>query len=418
MYSKKYCITLIFLLFGSCATYSQERRTEICVDFRVNSTVIDSTYSDNAVRMQEIIEFLRNIRQDSTINIVEVSFCGAASPEGSDQLNRKLARGRLTALENLVRQQVDIPDSIITHNDNYIPWEFLKSQIEDSELVYKNEVLAILEEESLLVDYHYPNLHIDNRIVKLRALNDGKVWQQMHKLFFERMRNACAVFVTYKKELPVVQQPIITEPEPITQEYEPKEPIVPEFVIEEPKEKSPFYMGLKTNLLYNILAIPNLGAEFYLGSNFSVATNWHYAWWKNDKKYDYWRTYGGDLAVRYWLGKKAHEKSLTGHHIGLYGQMITYDFGLGGKGVLADRWSWATGLEYGYSLPVAKRLNLDFTIGLGYHWGEFKEYLPIDGHYVWQATKNRNYWGPTKAEISLVWLIGRGNYNQRKGGNK
>ena len=96
------------------ATYSQERRTEICVDFRVNSTVIDSAYSDNAVRMQEIIEFLRNIRQDSTINIVEVSFCGAASPEGNDQLNRKLARGRLTALENLVRQQVDIPDSIMT----------------------------------------------------------------------------------------------------------------------------------------------------------------------------------------------------------------------------------------------------------------------------------------------------------------
>ena len=84
MYIKKYCITLIFLLFGLCATYSQERRTEICVDFRVNSTVIDSTYSDNAVRMQEIIEFLRNIRQDSTINIVEVSFCGAASFKTSD----------------------------------------------------------------------------------------------------------------------------------------------------------------------------------------------------------------------------------------------------------------------------------------------------------------------------------------------
>ena len=409
---------LIFLLFGVRVAYSQERHMEICINFRVNSTVIDSAYSDNAVRMQEMVEFLRTIRQDSTINIVEVSFSGAASPEGSDQLNRKLARGRLTALENLVRQQVDIPDSIITHNDNYIPWEFLKSLIEDSELVYKNEVLAILEEEFLLVDYYYPNLHIDNRIVKLQALNDGKVWQQMHKLFFERMRNASAVFVTYKKELPVVQQPIIIESEPITLEYELKEPIVLEFVIEKPKEKFPFNMGLKTNLLYNILAIPNLGAEFYLGSNFSVAANWNYAWWNNDKKCDYWRTYGGDLAVRYWFGKKAHEKPLTGHHIGLYGQMITYDFERGGKGVLADRWSWATGLEYGYSLPVAKRLNLDFTIGLGYHWGEFKEYLPIDGHYVWQATKNRNYWGPTKAEISLVWLIGRGNYNVRKGGNK
>ena len=58
---KKYCITLILLLFGVGAAHSQESRTEICVDFRVNSTVIDSAYSDNAARMQEIIEFLRNI---------------------------------------------------------------------------------------------------------------------------------------------------------------------------------------------------------------------------------------------------------------------------------------------------------------------------------------------------------------------
>ena len=206
---KKYCITLILLLFGVGAAHSQESRTEICVDFRVNSTVIDSAYSDNAARMQEIIEFLRNIRQDSTINIVEISFCGAASPEGSDQLNRRLARGRLTALERLVRKEVDIPDSLITRNDSYIPWDYLKSQIEDSGLIHKDEVISILEEESLLVDYHHPNTHIDNRVVKLKRLDNGKVWQQMNKLFFERMRNACAVFVTYKQELPPVQEPVI-----------------------------------------------------------------------------------------------------------------------------------------------------------------------------------------------------------------
>ena len=154
MHIKKYCITLILLLFGVGVAHSQESRTEICVDFRVNSTVIDSAYSDNAARMQEIIEFLRNIRQDSTINIVEISFCGAASPEGSDQLNRKLERGRLTALERLVRKEVDIPDSLITRNDSYIPWDYLKSQIEDSGLIHKDEVISILEEESLLVDYH------------------------------------------------------------------------------------------------------------------------------------------------------------------------------------------------------------------------------------------------------------------------
>lgn len=73
---------------------------------------IDSTYSDNAARMREIITFLQNVRQDSTTHIAEVSFRGAASPEGSYQLNRKLARGRLSVLERLVRQEIDIPDSI------------------------------------------------------------------------------------------------------------------------------------------------------------------------------------------------------------------------------------------------------------------------------------------------------------------
>lgn len=81
------------------------------------------------------------------------------------------------------------------------------------------------------------------------------------------------------------------------------------------QESRSYYMSLKTNALYDLLSIPNLGAEFYLGSNFSIAGNWHYAWWKNDKKHNYWRTYGGDLSARYWMGKKAHEKPLTGHHM-------------------------------------------------------------------------------------------------------
>ena len=56
---KKYCITLILLLFNVCVAYSQESSSEICVDFRVNCSVIDSTKSDNAVRMQEKIDFLK-----------------------------------------------------------------------------------------------------------------------------------------------------------------------------------------------------------------------------------------------------------------------------------------------------------------------------------------------------------------------
>ena len=187
-------------------------------------------------------------------------------------------------------------------------------------------------------------------------------------------------------------------------------------------ECEPFYMGIKTNMLYDIAALPNIGAEFYLGGNFSIAANYAHAWWAKEEKHFYWRYCCADASIRWWFGKPARIKPLQGHHLGVNYQILTYDFQLGKTGIMAgmpkgnlvDRANHIVALEYGYSLPIARRLNLDFNVGFGYHWGLFEEYDAVDGHSVWQATKRRQYFGPTKLEISLVWLIGCGNYNKDK----
>lgn len=175
-----------------------------------------------------------------------------------------------------------------------------------------------------------------------------------------------------------------------------------------------FFMSLKTNLLADALAMPSLGAEFALGRKFSVAAQWHYGWWSNPREAFFWQSYGGDLSFRWWFGRQADQKPLTGHHAGPYGQMLTYDFEFGKNGIQAPEWNFAGGVEYGYSLPLAPRLNMDFTIGIGYMGGTFMEYIPKGNQFIWQATKQRNWFGPTKAEISLVWLLGRGNVNSRR----
>ena len=202
--------------------------------------------------------------------------------------------------------------------------------------------------------------------------------------------------------------------------------LISQVIVPEHEERKPFYMAVKTNMLYDVLAVPNIGIEFYLGKNWSVSGSWMYGWWDKNSKHRYWRIYGGDIAVRKWLGRKAAEKPLTGHHLGLYGQVFTYDVEWGGTGYMGGRpgktlWNspnYAMGVEYGYSLPIARRLNIDFTIGVGYWGGKYYTYSPLDGHDVWESTKKRHWFGPTKAEISLVWLLGRGNSNNRKGGMK
>ena len=90
--------------------------------------------------------------------------------------------------------------------------------------------------------------------------------------------------------------------------------------------------------------------------------------------------------------------------------------GLPGR-TLWDRCNRYAGIEYGYSLPIGRRLNIDFTLGLGYLGGKVVKYEPADRGYLWEDTHNFTWFGPVKAEISLTWLIGRGNVNM-KGGNR
>lgn len=61
------------------------------------------------------------------------------------------------------------------------------------------------------------------------------------------------------------------------------------------KMNKPFYMDIRTNMIYDALLIPNVGVEFDLGKRWTVAANAMYGWWNNDRSHWYWRAYGGDV---------------------------------------------------------------------------------------------------------------------------
>lgn len=426
MFKRVVALTILTLLFFVCCQTLamaqqdtlQVHSAEEYVTFRVGNITVDENFDGNGERLSHIITQLQTALADSTLTITSVEFSGMASPEGDAVLNHRLSRERMELLEQYIRSRVQLPDSIVSHRDLRVSWTYLDSLVVNSDMPYRYEVSHIIRNTPTYL--FEQNEIVGGRMKQLMDHNYGRTWQEMDRRFFPTMRNACAVVVTYEKVTPRIITLEATLPsfEPETPDTTTvQEPVVVEQPIVKPETK-PFYMALKTNALYDALAIPNIGVEFYLGKKWSVATNWHYAWWKTDPKHWYWRTYGGDIALRRWFGRKAAEKPLTGHHVGVYGQILTYDFETGGRGYLGDRWSYAAGVEYGYSLPIAKRLNIDFTLGVGYLSGEYKEYLPMDECYVWQATKNRKWLGPTKAEVSLVWLLGSGNSNKIRGGKR
>lgn len=412
---KNCCISLVFLLC-TLGVYGQEKRMEVCVDFRVNKTNLDSSFSGNAMRVQEIISFLQEMRQDSTVRIVEVSFCGAASPEGSYQLNRQLAQGRLSSLEKLVRQEVEIPDSVITRNDSYIPWDILKSLVKDSELTHKEEVLAILEEESRLVDYHHPNTHIDNRIVKIKQLDEGRVWQQINRQFFSSMRNACTVIVTYRDELQTEPEVILQPVEPeVKTESEPAPVVVPE-----PEPVPEIITGtegwnrqlhVKTNAIGLAMAIANAGVEVDLAPHWSFTLPVYYSAWDYFKSTIKFRTFAVQPEFRYWFSENNH-KFFIGAHFGYAQYNIAVDGNYRYQDHDGKSPALGGGVSVGYRMPISKndKWHIEFTLGAGAYRLHYDRFYNVNNGKL-MDTHKKTYCGVDNAAVNISY---RFNLNKRK----
>lgn len=389
------------------------------VFFPVSHTRLDPAFAGNGSRINRLVESVDSLRgADPSVVLRAVRVEGAASPEGSVAFNKWLSEGRADAIFSYVGSLTELPDSLTSAEYLGRDWSGLYAAVmADSEVPYRDEVIALLAEGGVLTP-EGPARGGDALLADLKSLQGGAPYAYLLREIFPRLRSSRLV-VDYTLSIPsrLGEGPSLLPDLPSG--FTPFALTVPKTLT---RRSRPFYMALKSNLITDALAIPSLSAEFYVGRSWSVVANWMYGWWDNDSRHRYWRAYGGDLAVRRWFGKRAAEKPLTGHHLGIYGGVMTFDFEFGGQGIMGGRprgtlWDRCLaygGIEYGYSLPVARRINIDFTIGFGYMGGRYLKYRPVDGGYEWLSTHSLNWFGPTKAEVSLVWLIGHDNFNRNK----
>ena len=403
-------LLLAMLLVASAKAKAEGDTLRSRIYFPVGVSKIDHSFQGNGVRLEFMIRDIHVRMKQSRLRKVRLS--AGASLEGNSALNRRLSDERLQSLSDVFHERLSVPDSIYEYHSLGENWQGLLALVERSDMPYRDEALNILRNTPEWVTER--GHVVDSRKRQLMNLRGGSVWHYMEKYFFPELRNCSVVECEFE---PIASRPeptVVREVVTVRDTLILRDTVCPD---DELPALRPLYLAAKTNLLYDAALVPNVGLELSLGQGWSVGGNWMYAHWSNDARHRYWQIYGGELEVRRYFGSLAAEKPLQGHHVGLYAQAVTYDFETGGKGYLSD-FAYGVGLEYGYSLPVAKRLNIDFGIGIGYSGGKYKSYYPDAGCYVYIDTKRRHWFGPTRAEVSLVWLLGRGNVNSKKGGAK
>lgn len=171
-------------------------------------------------------------------------------------------------------------------------------------------------------------------------------------------------------------------------------------------------VAIKTNLLYGAATYtPNLGMELGIGNRSTLHISGGYNPWNlegsesNNKKLVHWFS---NIEYRHWLCEK-----FSGHFFGVSALGTQYNisqyelpllFGKGSRNYRYEGYGYGGGLSYGYQWILGKRWNLEANLGVGYARLHFDRYeCRTCGTKV--DTEKRNYWGPTQAGISLIYII-------------
>jgi hypothetical protein len=159
---------------------------------------------------------------------------------------------------------------------------------------------------------------------------------------------------------------------------------------------------INSNLLYDATTSMNFGIEFKLNNRLTLKLPVTYNPWTFDhnRKFKFILT---QPELRWWLCE-----SFSGHFFGLHGHYALYNVGSIGTDYMKkhryEGYLYGAGISYGYQFYLAPRWSLEASIGLGYAYMNYDVYkCETCGGYI--KSENKNYFGPTQADISLIYIL-------------
>ncbi len=172
----------------------------------------------------------------------------------------------------------------------------------------------------------------------------------------------------------------------------------------------PVCWGAKTNMIYNSMSFVNLGIDGSVGKHFGFEVEAICPWWDAPDHHKTAKMLDLGLEGRYyWRGWSEPNLTLAGPYVGIHVNGGIYDICYKNQGVRGDFFVMS-GAVLGYTLPIEQNWRLNFGFGVGAMYTPYNHYHILSkerhpnllvNHYSGKYT----YVGPTKVELSVVWLI-------------
>ena len=164
---------------------------ELEIVFKVSKVEIDSSVFDNEITFGKILDAVDKIHNNPKYRIEKLHIAGYASPEGPEGFNTWLGIHRAKALMNYIlehRPEYGLTTENFEIHNGEENWDGLRRVLEGSQMEYKDEVIKVITDSKL-------SGAAKKRTIK--AMNSGKVWQDMLKDIYPHLRCARYLAVYY-----------------------------------------------------------------------------------------------------------------------------------------------------------------------------------------------------------------------------
>lgn len=374
-----------------------KRSAEFTVDFRWDSAKLDQSYMGTAERLKALADSIASI---SIGRIDSLTVSSYSSPEGKYLYNKRLAERRAASLALYLSRNYPELQSRMTVDADGESWHLFRKK------VLEDRTISEAQREKLLEIIDAP-VSADRKKVLLKTY-DPALWRHIVRTWFKEMRRSFIGLywtgLTEETARPeaFAGSPAVAPALLLTPPDYPIHPTVQDIYTWQT------ILALKTNLLYDAVTALNFELEIPVGKDFSIAVEDVFPWWTagpNGKKYCF-QMWEMGIEPRWWFARNEDSRDrLAGHFLGAYGMSARYDFQWDTKLCYQGEY-WSAGLTYGYSLPLGKVVNMEFSASVGFLQSHYRHYQPdADYEHLYRdpfLTGTWSWFGPTKLKVSLV----------------
>ena len=382
------CLILWSPLLAPEAASQTRGGDTLSIYFRVGSADYDPAYLDNGKRLEEYLSKIQSVLSHNEASSVKISCISSFSPEGKVDFNKRLAKKRSETGASLLAAIADGTSvSEIT-----TPWD---------------DLLKILEsDKGAGVPFRDETIEIVRSIIEgnasygdLKSFRGSKPWKYIVRNLFPYQRR-CIISVS-----------IDTPPVPyVSSAFRPAAPVAsvsaPQVIID--RKVSPlitlpkdYFVGIKTNLLYDFASVTNVSVEVGYAKHYSFELLGTFSPWDYGRETLQFRTALLQPEFRYWFSE-----GWTRHFVGLHAHLGWYNIAPGGKVRYQDHNGNSplvgVGLSYGYVVPFTSHWGAEFSVGAGYAYLSYDKFYNIHNGAQF-GTGEKHYFGLTKLGASVYY---------------